>query len=486
MITRRDTLKTLTAGIATACSSQFVFAEDKLRVRRDLHTMALDDPDLATYRDFVGIMKAYDQKKPLSWLGYSKQHGTKNAYKFCPHGDWYFLPWHRAFTLMYEQAAQVLTKNPNFAMPYWDWTANREFPEAFADPMYKGKPNPLYVANRNTLTGKYALTDELVGPQIIAQIYAETDFEAFGTSRNPKQKDLDPKWVPAGGGTQGPLESPPHNMVHNNIGAYMPTGASPRDPVFFMHHSNIDRIWAYWNALGRKNSSDPLWLKMPFTDNYIDPTGKLYTKVVEELQNTADYGYTYSNLPKPDGIVPDPERVTAMLALHQGAASGAIAGLQRVTGGTKLRAIATKSLKSTHAMAAGSLENVIAPPKAGERKKEVFARLLGVELAEGVSYLRVFINKDGLTLDTPATDPNFVSVISFLSHRSNPLSAADHEATMPKHSALVNLTKTIQALGIKQFDKETINVQLQPVPNPGVIVEEVGAVSVESIEIVVI
>lgn len=49
--------------------------------------MALDDPDLDTYRTFAGLMLAKDQSKPVSWLGYSLQHGAYNGnYKYCPHG----------------------------------------------------------------------------------------------------------------------------------------------------------------------------------------------------------------------------------------------------------------------------------------------------------------------------------------------------------------------------------------------------------------
>ena len=38
--------------------------------------------------------------------------------------------------------------------------------------------------------------------QVIDKIYAETVYQAFGTSKNPGQHDLDPKWVPAGGGRE--------------------------------------------------------------------------------------------------------------------------------------------------------------------------------------------------------------------------------------------------------------------------------------------
>jgi hypothetical protein len=55
--------------------------------------MSLDDPDLQAYRDFVGIMLAKDQNDPVSWLQYSLMHGQYNGnYRYCPHGDWYFLP----------------------------------------------------------------------------------------------------------------------------------------------------------------------------------------------------------------------------------------------------------------------------------------------------------------------------------------------------------------------------------------------------------
>jgi tyrosinase len=41
------------------------------------------------------------------------------------------------------------------------------------------------------------------------------------------------------------LESP-HNSVHVQIGGDMNSGTSPNDPVFWLHHANIDRLWARW------------------------------------------------------------------------------------------------------------------------------------------------------------------------------------------------------------------------------------------------
>ena len=392
MFTKRTALKAAVATGAVTVFSGLVpgikdAAAQTLRVRRSVNNMRLDDSDLSTYRDFVGLMRSKPQTDRVSWLGFANQHGDENDFKFCPHGDWYFLPWHRGYVEMYEKAAAVLMKNRNFAMPYWDWTTLRRLPAAFTNPMFKGKPNPLFVPGRgddpsmvrNALTGPNALTDALVGSNVMARIYRETVFELFGTSRsvdksNPShpvvQNNLDPKWVPMGGGNQGTLERTPHNNVHNNIGAFMPQSNSPRDPIFMMHHGNIDRIWAHWNALGRKNSTDPLWLNMPFTNNYINPDGTFYTKIVKNLQSTAALGYTYDDMPKPDNLPINVARNRNLMTLLSAAEMVKPKQLKQVNPGVARPAV---HLNLPFALEAGTLQSVVAPSGARAQPREVVA-----------------------------------------------------------------------------------------------------------------
>ena len=99
MISKRTALKAVVATGAVTAFSGIVpglqaFAAQTLRVRRSVNTMALDDPDLETYRDFVGLMRAKPATERVSWVGFANQHGDENNFKYCPHGDWYFLPWH--------------------------------------------------------------------------------------------------------------------------------------------------------------------------------------------------------------------------------------------------------------------------------------------------------------------------------------------------------------------------------------------------------
>ncbi|EEB94544.1 hypothetical protein MPER_06625 [Moniliophthora perniciosa FA553] len=44
------------------------------------------------------------------------------------------------------------------------------------------------------------------------------------------------------------LEDRSHAAVHNAVGGDMLTSAAPNDALFYLHHGNVDRIWAKWQA----------------------------------------------------------------------------------------------------------------------------------------------------------------------------------------------------------------------------------------------
>ena len=309
--------------IASGLSGLEALAANPLPQRRSLQGLAWNDPIVATYRDAVGIMKQTPASKMFSWIAMAKIHGTDpDTYHFCPHGDWYFLPWHRAYVVMYEQVVRKLTNNPGFAMPYWDWTANPKMPDVFLDPKTPdGKTNWLYVSEhgwQRTWPRNKPMPADIVGPAVLNQIMQAAPYEIFGTSRNPAQTNRDPKWVPAGGGAQGVLEARPHNLVHNNIGGWMPTASSPRDPIFFMHHSNIDRIWAVWNQ-SHGNSTDSLWTDMAFTNNFRHADGSFWSPKVSDLYRPETLGYTYGLPASPvlaasPGAVGVSNKLTALFA----------------------------------------------------------------------------------------------------------------------------------------------------------------------------
>jgi tyrosinase len=187
--------------------------------RRSLGDLAPNDPTVEAWRDAVRQMRAKPPADPLGWQGLASIHGTAAGFNRCPHGNWYFLPWHRAYVLMYERLTRELTGFEEFALPYWDWTRDRQLPATFAQPTWNGAPNPLFEASR-AMGPTESLPDEIVGPGVIATIMGEVEFEIFGTSRPTGQDSLDPAWLRRNG-VQGTLEFTPHNNVHGIVGGLM-------------------------------------------------------------------------------------------------------------------------------------------------------------------------------------------------------------------------------------------------------------------------
>lgn len=69
------------------------------------------------------------------------------------------------------------------------------------------------------------------------------------------------------------------------------------DPMFYLHHANIDRLWESWNRLGNKNPTDPRYLNRKFS--YGDRSGKRADLPVSMADRTAPLGYEYDSYETP-------------------------------------------------------------------------------------------------------------------------------------------------------------------------------------------
>jgi tyrosinase len=493
MITRRTLLQT-TAAAGAAMTFTGVLpglraAAQPIPLRRSLQDMDLDDPDLQTLREFVTMMKDPSRNgQPLSWVGFAEVHGSfAVGFNLCPHGNWYFLPWHRGYIRMYEVAARALTGNNEFAMPYWDWTAQPDFPAAFGDATFDGQPNPLFVAGRLLETGDL-LDENTVGQAVMDEVYDLVGYEEFGSSRPPGQTDTDPSWIMTPG-IQGPLEFNPHNNVHCDIrGPFMCTGASPQDPIFMMHHGNIDRVWAQWISLGRSNSTDPLWLDMPFTDNFIDPSGNTYTDVVNQLLEVEPLGYTYGLVePKEPSVYYDPGRYLYLSALY-GAPVALESAAQRLIVRDLPAATPTDPLSVTLQPDMAALERAIAPSSAsaleaaGVPPRQVYAFIRQMAPTESeTTQLRVFVNLPDATPSTPTTDPHFVTTIGFFGPSEM------HGGQDLRPSAAVNLTSALRRIASGgELASDQLTVQLVPVPRGEGAEAGAGSVTPAEVELAIV
>lgn len=418
-------------------------------VRRDLATLAANDPIIDTYKAAVSAMKALPASDPRNWSNQADIH-----LNHCPHGNWYFLPWHRAYLLYFEAICRQLTGNAQFALPYWNWTCNRSIPAVF----FGGASNPLFDATR-TRTASDTLPDTVVGTPVISSILAEPNFLIFASGASTTQR---------GSSTQGPLESNPHNFVHGWISGNMGAFRSPLDPVFWTHHNMIDRIWWDWNVvMGHANTSDPAWSGFMFSGNFVNAAGT----PVDITAGATVLGplllYRFDDSPITACSPLRRFRLTDDVAtLRRFLETGAPVGLRTVR---RLEASGPFEVPVGRAGTQVLRSREAAPLALQDLPKDLrlLVRATPQRLpASGDYFVRVFINHPSPSADTPTSDPHYAGSFAFFNDES-----MSHGGAHARHGAaafLVDATETIRRLGLlDRVRGADIAVQLVPVPMPG-------------------
>jgi tyrosinase len=261
------------------------------------------------------------------------------------------------------------------------------------------------------------------------------------------------------------LEGNPHNSIHGIVGGNMGgVATSPLDPIFWLHHCNIDRIWDRWIRLGRTNSSDPLWTTFPFEGQFVNPSAagtEPYDPAVSGLLDINALGYRYVvpagavrpvvpsrriNLTDQKLLLKIPNTAVArlntaleMTAPLSGAALEVIGGVQ--SSNIEMRAQAEASTDGPARLIAVITD--IAPPKSGN------------------ALVRVFVNCDYLSPVTPPSDPHYAGMFTFFATEH-----AEHGSGNPSY--LIDLTDAVTRLRRSQRDLgDRLSVQLMPIPVPG-------------------
>ena len=190
------------------------------------------------------------------------------------YGHWNigFCPWHRQYLRQFELALQEQVDG--VTLPYWDWTDHPDainflFTPEFLSSLNTGFPRPVadgvlreavpvgerpawWLSSASGFSIYGALGDGL-GLQLTRGTAGGTwppSASAIGDLERlvVDGPDFHPLWVFWMVLEQGHpnLTTATHNAGHNFIGGHMGRGFSPNDPIFWLHHANVDRIWANW------------------------------------------------------------------------------------------------------------------------------------------------------------------------------------------------------------------------------------------------
>lgn len=262
-----------------------------------------------------------------------------------------FVVWHRYLLLRLEADIAETIGDPDFALPYWDWTdCYRDGdPDTCApvfEPAFLGSPGSCdddgqsvagYLTDRGfrvhlSTNGESAFSPDSIvcgervlhravgcseyveGPPDAAAIagifdrdvydaapYDSCDTEEAVSFRQYLEgftNDETRSYCVATGCQM-------HGRGHAFVGGDMDgSSASPNDPVFFLHHAQVDRLWAAWQE-DNLASGDPHRAAHSgnpgFPDGYLGPLFNFEEVLASELLDYRSLGYEYDSLPRATG-----------------------------------------------------------------------------------------------------------------------------------------------------------------------------------------
>ncbi|KAJ3169358.1 hypothetical protein HK101_011487 [Irineochytrium annulatum] len=237
-----------------------------------------------------------------------------------------FLPWHRAYLMLFQLALQRYCGYSD-QLPYYDWSLDSQHPEnavVWSGQSFGGDgtqstnycvPDGIFVGVRDVVGhpgGSCLLRQFNLGQNMMSAQYTPEQIASIIDSSSNFKDFTSAVYVP-------------HAAFHNGVGGDMANmGASPEDPIFYLHHANVDRIWYIWQqqnpslALQYQGSleqrsdandaslTDPLFASTDLPGGTIFPVGMTVRDAM--LANGGGwFCYTYSNSVAPRGFMASPD-----------------------------------------------------------------------------------------------------------------------------------------------------------------------------------
>ena len=200
-----------------------------VRVRKNANTLTPGERDR-----FVSAFAQLNNQGAGRFTDFRDMHTNVSSPQ--AHGAPGFLPWHRAYLLDLERELQAI--DPSVSLPYWRF--DQPAPNIFTQ-NFLGVSNALGTVQFSATNPlQFWTTDGVQG--INRRPFFTTAAAPPGLRTEAQTLAL---------GTQYPafrtLEGNPHGSAHTSFGGSISSiGTAARDPLFFLLHCNVDRLWAKW------------------------------------------------------------------------------------------------------------------------------------------------------------------------------------------------------------------------------------------------
>ncbi|WOL18817.1 hypothetical protein Cni_G27614 [Canna indica] len=292
-----------------------------LRVRPAAHLVK--DEYVAKYNEAVKRMRELPPEDPRNFMQQANVHCAycDGAYRqlgfpdvtLQVHGSWLFFPFHRLYLYFHERILGKLIGDDTFALPFWNWDApgGMRMPSIFNNP-------------------SSSLYDTLRDPNHLPPVTIDLDYSKSNPDNTPEDRLIfhnlcimhrqmvsgakKPSLFfgsPLRGGesdavaSAGTIETMPHNNVHAWTGTTTGCGenmgnfySAARDPIFYCHHSNVDRMWHLWKKDPRHHEfNDSDWFESSFF--FYDENADLVRVKIKDCLEPELLRYKYQDVETP-------------------------------------------------------------------------------------------------------------------------------------------------------------------------------------------
>jgi tyrosinase len=221
--------------------------EDELCVRKDHRSLTADEQNR--------FLNAFTQINAMNALGPLVDIHSNAVHQM--HSNPRFLPWHRVYLVRMEEL--LMAVDPTVCIPYWKSSEEQAFPSW----LLGFTPTVTLAGGPHTVTRNIGAFATLPDAAAVAAAMANGTFNPFA------------------GALEG-VHNSGHVWVDGSMGFI---SSAPADPVFWMHHAEIDRIWAEWQQ-ANQGQNPPL----AGAAATMDP----WTETEADTRDIEAMGYTYA------------------------------------------------------------------------------------------------------------------------------------------------------------------------------------------------
>jgi hypothetical protein len=290
-------------------------------VRKSLYSPKAEK-DMADLKKALGIMRAMDCDSSNSWYyqgaihwvpdtipvnpfcaSYHYPKDLKSAWDNCTHTKSkkeviHFLVWHRLYIYHFEKIVRKLSGDPNFSLPYWGYTdtVNAQLSRTMPA-IYRDTKSSLYEKARlDSLNNGAPLHGEILEFIDLKNLFENTTYAGFNKNMNAAPHGAMHDYIGYGNSEAGKgMFNPIKQKFDKGGGLMQDVRTAAYDPIFWVHHANIDRVWQKWTNTNNGQEVTLAELKsVPWPYIFFDENGKKVEYTMEEIMKilyTMDYDY---------------------------------------------------------------------------------------------------------------------------------------------------------------------------------------------------